>query len=75
MFRIESFPDEILNIIIGSLEKLAPTRVLLRIVKPEQLRVKLPSNFYNMSWLPQEKILRKITAQILNIFLFLSKQI
>lgn len=58
MFRIESFPDDVLKIIFGTLEKLAPTRVLLRIVKPEELRMKLPTNFHNMTWLPQEKILR-----------------
>ena len=59
MFRIETFPDEIVNILFNSLEKIAPMKVLIRIANPEELKVKLPSNFYTLSWMPQEKILRK----------------
>ncbi|XP_014236324.1 UDP-glucuronosyltransferase 2B15-like [Trichogramma pretiosum] len=57
MFRIETFPDHVLDIILESLRKLTPVKVLMRIAKLEELTKKLPSNIHTLPWIPQEKVL------------------
>ena len=59
MFRLETFPIETLTIIFDEFEKIKPMQVLVKIAKPEDLPIKLPSNVKTLSWMPQEKVLRK----------------
>lgn len=58
IYTLDVFPDEIGKIIFTSLAKIAPMKVLMR-VKSEKLSIKVPDNLLNMSWISQEKVLRK----------------
>ncbi|XP_012262912.2 UDP-glucosyltransferase 2-like [Athalia rosae] len=58
MLMLETFPREVLLGIYSSLAKLAPTRVLMKIVKPELLPDGLPSNVMTLPWIAQYSVLK-----------------
>ncbi|CAB0037075.1 unnamed protein product [Trichogramma brassicae] len=58
MVRIETFPKPMLEMFYNAFRKIAPTRVLWKIVKPEELPTGLPDNVLTESWLPQMEVLK-----------------
>ncbi|XP_043268668.1 UDP-glucosyltransferase 2-like [Venturia canescens] len=58
MVTIETFPKEILDIFYKSLGKIAPIRVLMKIVDTKKLPAELPKNFRTFVWAPQTKVLQ-----------------
>ncbi|XP_043468543.1 UDP-glucosyltransferase 2-like [Leptopilina heterotoma] len=58
MVLIETLPKEILLAFYASFEKIAPIRVLMKIVNKEKLPPGLPSNVLISNWIPQIPILR-----------------
>ena len=62
--RIETFHKHILKAFIQSFQKMAPVRVLLKIVDPEVLLLKLPSNVLIQSWLPHIQVLSNYCSSI-----------
>ncbi|XP_011056896.1 PREDICTED: UDP-glucuronosyltransferase 1-9-like [Acromyrmex echinatior] len=58
MVRIETFSKELLQQIYASFEKIAPVRVLMKIVKKEELLPGLPKNVMTQSWFPQIAVLK-----------------
>ncbi|XP_031787743.1 UDP-glucuronosyltransferase 2B20-like [Nasonia vitripennis] len=58
MVRIETFPKPILQSFYETFEKIAPVRVLWKIVQPKELPPNLPSNVMTQTWLPQVQILK-----------------
>ena len=55
--RIETFPKHILKAFFRSFKNIAPVRVLIKIVDPEMLPLKVPSNVLIQSWLLQIQVL------------------
>lgn len=60
MVIIEDFPKEILQSLYAAFEKLAPIRVLMKIVNKEKLPPGLPKNVLTMKWIPQIPVLSKM---------------
>ncbi|XP_020292988.1 UDP-glucuronosyltransferase 2B17-like [Pseudomyrmex gracilis] len=58
MVRIETFPKEIIEQFYASFEKIAPVRVLMKVVKKEDLLPGLPKNVMTQSWFPQKTVLK-----------------
>ncbi|KAL7302509.1 hypothetical protein TKK_0005151 [Trichogramma kaykai] len=58
MVRIETFPKPMLEMFYNAFRKIAPTRVLWKIVKPEELPTGLPDNVLTETWLPQMEVLK-----------------
>ncbi|XP_058794059.1 UDP-glucosyltransferase 2-like [Phymastichus coffea] len=58
MVRLETFPKHVLDVFYGAFAKIAPIRVLMKIVEPEELPPGLPSNVITRSWLPQIAVLK-----------------
>ncbi|XP_031787545.1 UDP-glucuronosyltransferase 2B15-like isoform X1 [Nasonia vitripennis] len=58
MVRIETFPKRIIQTFYKTFEKIAPVRVLWKIVQPKELPPNLPSNVMTQTWLPQVQILK-----------------
>ncbi|KAJ8668918.1 hypothetical protein QAD02_000177 [Eretmocerus hayati] len=58
MTRIETFSKDILDAFYRSFENISPARVLLKIAKPEDLPVGLPSNVLIQSWFDQIQVLK-----------------
>ncbi|XP_012215174.1 UDP-glucosyltransferase 2 [Linepithema humile] len=58
MVRIETFSKELLKTFYTSFEKIAPTRVLIKIAKKEELPPGLPKNVMTQSWFPQITVLK-----------------
>ncbi|XP_031781625.1 UDP-glucuronosyltransferase 2B2-like [Nasonia vitripennis] len=54
---IETFPEETLNAMYKSLSKLAPMRVLMKIVDKSKLPSGLPPNVLTFPWIPQQAVL------------------
>lgn len=59
MVLLESFPEEIILAFYRSLGKIAPVRVLIKIVDPKKLPAELPKNFRTFSWISQYKVLSR----------------
>lgn len=57
MVRIETFPKELMEMFYASFEKIAPTRVLMKVAKKEDLLPGLPKNVMTQSWFPQITVL------------------
>ncbi|XP_043467683.1 UDP-glucosyltransferase 2-like [Leptopilina heterotoma] len=64
MVIIEDFPKEILQSLYASFTKLAPIRVLMKIVNKEKLPPGLPKNVLTMSWIPQIPVLKHKNTKI-----------
>ncbi|XP_051164969.1 UDP-glucosyltransferase 2-like isoform X2 [Leptopilina boulardi] len=64
MVIIEDFPKEILLGLYGAFAKLAPIRVLMKIVNEEKLPPGLPKNVLTMSWIPQIPVLRHKNTKV-----------
>ncbi|XP_046412507.1 UDP-glucosyltransferase 2-like [Neodiprion fabricii] len=58
MIRIESFPKAMLAELYAGFAKIAPVRVLMRILAPEDLPPNMPDNVLTMRWVPQIKVLK-----------------
>lgn len=58
MVRIETFPKELIEIFYKSFEKIAPTRVLMKVAKKEELLPGLPKNVMTQSWFSQIPVLK-----------------
>ncbi|XP_032453936.1 uncharacterized protein LOC100123458 [Nasonia vitripennis] len=56
--RMETFPRHVIEAIYKSFENIAPTRVLLKIAKPQELPPGLPSNVMTQSWFQQMQVLK-----------------
>lgn len=59
MVRIETFPLNLINELYRSFDKIAPTRVLLRVVESNLLPKALPSNVMIKPWFQQLQVLSK----------------
>lgn len=59
IFSLDVFSGKFIDTVFKSLEKLAPMKVLMRVKNPGKLTAKVPDNVKTMSWIPQEKVLRK----------------
>ena len=57
MVIIESLPKETLLAFYGSFSKIAPTRVLMKVVNKNKLPPGLPKNVLVSSWIPQVPVL------------------
>ncbi|XP_046616572.1 UDP-glucosyltransferase 2-like [Neodiprion virginianus] len=64
MLKIESFSGETLRALYKSLGKLAPVRVLMKVAKPDELPVGLPSNVMIRPWIPQLAVLCHKNARV-----------
>lgn len=62
MVRLETFPKPVVESFYASFRKIAPVRVLLKIVKAEDLIPGLPSNVLTKSWLSQEQVLSEFES-------------
>lgn len=60
MVQIETFSSEILDAFYEMFQRIAPTKVLIKIAEPNLLPKKLPDNVKSSTWLPQIAVLRKI---------------
>ena len=60
MFRLETLPNRTIEIIFQAFEKVSPVRVLTRLIKPEELIMKLPDNEKTLQWIPQQKVLELV---------------
>ncbi|XP_015110869.1 UDP-glucuronosyltransferase [Diachasma alloeum] len=58
MVKIETFPEAIIKIFYEMFERIAPVRVLIKIVDPKALPPGLPNNVKTSLWLPQVAILK-----------------
>ncbi|XP_063985572.1 UDP-glucosyltransferase 2-like isoform X2 [Diachasmimorpha longicaudata] len=58
MVKIETFPEATIKIFYEMFERIAPVRVLIKIVDPQALPPGLPSNVKTSLWLPQVAILK-----------------
>ncbi|KAI4497702.1 hypothetical protein M0802_007242 [Mischocyttarus mexicanus] len=58
MVRIETFPKEMMEIFYKSFEKIAPTRVLMKVAKEEDLLPGLPKNVMIQKWFSQIPVLQ-----------------
>lgn len=58
MVRIETFPKEMIEMFYKSFEKIAPTRVLMKVAKKEELLPGLPKNVMTQSWFSQIPVLK-----------------
>ncbi|XP_015175625.1 PREDICTED: UDP-glucuronosyltransferase 1-4-like, partial [Polistes dominula] len=58
MVRIETFSKELMEIFYKSFEKIAPTRVLMKVAKKEDLLPGLPKNVMTQSWFSQIPVLK-----------------
>ncbi|XP_046736276.1 UDP-glucosyltransferase 2-like [Diprion similis] len=58
MIKIESFPKTTLAELYAGLAEIAPIRVLMKIIAPEELPPNLPDNVLIMKWIPQIKVLK-----------------
>lgn len=59
MVLIETLPATQLKEIYNSFEKIAPVRVLMKIVNSTSLPPGLPKNVKVLPWIPQQSILGK----------------
>lgn len=66
--RIETFPTHILKAFYQSFKYIAPTRVLLKIAKPQELPPGLPSNVMTQPWFNQIQVLSKLQISRKYIF-------
>ncbi|XP_034941506.1 uncharacterized protein [Chelonus insularis] len=57
MTRIETFPDDIIRAFYAAFAKLAPVRVLIKIISKTELLPGLPENVRTESWIPQVAVL------------------
>ncbi|XP_051159345.1 UDP-glucosyltransferase 2-like isoform X2 [Leptopilina boulardi] len=64
MVIIEDLPKEILLGLYAAFEKLAPIRVLMKIVNKDKLPEGLPKNVLTMSWIPQIPVLRHKNTKV-----------
>ena len=64
MIKIETFPKHVLKAFFRSFKNIAPVRVLIKIVDPEVLPLKVPSNVLMQAWLPQLQILSNYSSSI-----------
>ena len=56
---IESLPEKTLLAIYSAFEKLAPIRILMKIVHKDRLPPGLPKNVLTLPWIPQVPVLSK----------------
>lgn len=57
MVLIESFPQNQIKEMYASFSKIAPIRVLMKIVDNTKLPQGLPSNVKTLPWIPQQSVL------------------
>lgn len=58
---IESFPPTRQQDFYASFKKISPTRVLIKVANSTKLAPGLPENVKTMPWIPQQRILGKVT--------------
>ena len=57
MVIIESMPENTMLAIYASFKKIAPMRVLMKVINKEKLPHGLPSNVKTLPWIPQVPVL------------------
>lgn len=64
---VESMKEDIILGMYKAFEKIAPTRVLVKIADPSKLPPGLPKNVKTLPWIPQIPVLSKNLYRILII--------